>query len=29
MGPIARFTQLVDMPLEKFERQWREAMLAL
>jgi hypothetical protein len=29
LGPIARFTRLVGMPLSKFESQWRAAMLAL
>ncbi len=28
-GPAARFTRLIDMPLDKFERRWREAMLAM
>lgn len=28
-GPAARLTQWIDMPLAKFERQWREAMLAM
>jgi len=27
-GPAARFTRLVDMPITKFERLWREAVLA-
>jgi hypothetical protein len=28
-GPAARFTRLVDMPAAKFERLWREAVLAM
>lgn len=28
-GPAARFTRLIDMPIAKFERLWREAMLAM
>jgi len=28
-GPAARFTRLVDMPIAKFERLWREAVLAM
>ena len=28
-GPAARFTRLVEMPIAKFERQWREAILAM
>jgi hypothetical protein len=29
LGPAARFTRLVGMPIVKFERQWRQAMLDL
>ncbi len=29
MDPAARFTQLIGMPLGKFEKSWREAMLGL
>jgi hypothetical protein len=28
-GPAARFTRLVEMPIAKFERLWREAILAM
>ena len=29
LGPAARFTRLVGMPIAKFERRWRQAMLGL
>ena len=29
LSPLVRFERLVDMPLAKFEQQWREEMLAL
>jgi hypothetical protein len=29
LGPLARFTRLIGTPLPKFERRWREAMLAM
>jgi hypothetical protein len=29
LGPEARFSRLVGMPIERFEQQWREAMLGL
>jgi hypothetical protein len=29
MHPVARFEALVGMPLDQFERKWREAMLAM
>jgi len=28
LGPAARFTRWIEMPIEKFEHRWREAMLA-
>jgi hypothetical protein len=28
-GPAARFTRLIEMPIAKFERRWREAILAM
>jgi hypothetical protein len=29
MNPIARFEQLIGMPLAEFEQKWREELLAL